>query len=449
MRSLWQLATCVAFILCQVSALAQVPDSTPAQLTAADIYEQVAPSLCSVVATDGTGAEAALGSGFVVSENGDVVTNAHVVLSRPDIVLKCGEKTGQATGIRRLSRKRDLVQLSTSLGATRSARIAKGIQVKPGEPVYALGSPQGLEGTISSGIVSALRDVGGVRYLQISAPISHGSSGGPVVNGRGQVVGIATASLESGQSLNFAVAIAELLGIPLLNESLTELLHRDSQPLEDGYDTPVGSSRSGDSEYAEAETSQDENGSPARLLKFRDSKLGGGCRARVDKTPGLPPPIAWTSVLNLLSLPKEKLGWTSYATFESIQLGKVYLKAFYICIAGQMVAGGYVGTDSSAYVVELLEKKYGAATKYYPRSTMNLGLDEVLAITRGSSVTIGVEVWNWEFSGGGQIRVETQSYVDKGVYEAPQVNEFAVVYWYPEMISEARERVSEQALDDL
>ncbi|MGH9905536.1 MAG: trypsin-like peptidase domain-containing protein [Pyrinomonadaceae bacterium] len=75
-----------------------------------------------------------------------------------------------------------------------------------GETIYAFGNPEGLTGTMSPGIVSAgLRNTQGRTLLQISAPISSGSSGGPVVDSRGQVVGVALGSLKEGQNLNFAV----------------------------------------------------------------------------------------------------------------------------------------------------------------------------------------------------------------------------------------------------
>jgi len=75
-----------------------------------------------------------------------------------------------------------------------------------GETIYAFGNPEGLTGTMSPGIVSAgLRNTRDRNLLQISAPISSGSSGGPVVDSRGQVVGVALGSLKEGQNLNFAV----------------------------------------------------------------------------------------------------------------------------------------------------------------------------------------------------------------------------------------------------
>lgn len=85
----------------------------------------------------------------------------------------------------------------------------------------AIGSPLGLEATVSTGVVSAVREVKGVRVVQVTAPISPGSSGGPVIDRYGRVVGVTTFLLREGQNLNFAIAM----------EHVVELLERDSKAL--------------------------------------------------------------------------------------------------------------------------------------------------------------------------------------------------------------------------
>ena len=77
--------------------------------------------------------------------------------------------------------------------------------VQVGEAVYAVGNPQGLEGTFSQGILSSIREVGTDKLLQITAPISPGSSGGPVLNSKGEVIGVSVATFKGGQNLNFAI----------------------------------------------------------------------------------------------------------------------------------------------------------------------------------------------------------------------------------------------------
>src|SRR5204863_9460196 len=88
-----------------------------------------------------------------------------------------------------------------------------------GESVVVIGSPLGLEGSVTNGIVSAVRDIPTFgRIIQITAPISSGSSGSPVVNMHGQVIGIATLQITGGQSVNFAIPserISQLQGVSL------------------------------------------------------------------------------------------------------------------------------------------------------------------------------------------------------------------------------------------
>ena len=109
-------------------------------------------------------------------------------------------------GILAKSEELDLVLLSVpGLPTNEVALASSGLEI--GDPVFACGNPKGLEGTFSSGIVSSFRDAGSNQLLQITAPISPGSSGGPVVNANGDVIGVAVATYRGGQNLNFAIPV--------------------------------------------------------------------------------------------------------------------------------------------------------------------------------------------------------------------------------------------------
>jgi hypothetical protein len=119
------------------------------------------------------------------------------------------------TGIVALDQSRDLVLLSVSGLTAPPLQVGDSNKVQVGDPVFAVGNPRGLEGTLSEGIVSAIRPVGADAVLQISAPISPGSSGGPVLDGSARVIGVAAATLKGGQNLNFAIPasyVSALLG---------------------------------------------------------------------------------------------------------------------------------------------------------------------------------------------------------------------------------------------
>lgn len=173
------------------------------------------PSLLLLVVEDTQGQPLALGSGFVVRP-GLVATNRHVVVgaSRGWAKFVNAGRHHDIEGVVASDDKNDLVLLSVP--GTRGSpvlRLGDSNSVAIGDEVFALGNPLGLEGTISSGIVSGRRSTEGRSLLQITAPISPGSSGGPVLNTKGQVIGVAVATFLGGQNLNFVVPAQHLAAL--------------------------------------------------------------------------------------------------------------------------------------------------------------------------------------------------------------------------------------------
>jgi len=164
------------------------------------------------VETGGEGATQA--SGFVIGQ-GKVATNYHVVEGfRSGFVEPLQEgRRHRIQGVYVVDRSSDLAVVSVQgdVGPALSFGDSRGLQV--GDPVYAVGNPKGMRGTFSDGIVSALREVDGHDLIQITAPVSEGSSGGPILNKEGRVIGIATAVLRDGQNINFAVPASALQGL--------------------------------------------------------------------------------------------------------------------------------------------------------------------------------------------------------------------------------------------
>ncbi len=150
------------------------------------------------------------GSGFILTRDGLAVTNHHVVVDGKTIVARLPSgKQYAAAHVVSYDAARDLavIRLDTndSLPVVKMGDSAK---VVLGEQAVAIGSPEGMEHTISDGLVSAWRDSGhGFKLIQISVPISHGSSGGPLFNMRGEVIGVTSSGLKEGQNLNFAIPI--------------------------------------------------------------------------------------------------------------------------------------------------------------------------------------------------------------------------------------------------
>ena len=170
------------------------------------IARAVFPSVVLLVMEDQNGQALSQGSGFIVSK-GVVATNFHVVEDAASGVAKfLGSKAvHEIRGIVGIDEQRDLVLLAIPDARRTSLCLGSADRMEVGERVYAVGNPMGLEGTFSEGIVSGVRHVGGDTVIQITAPISPGSSGGPVLNDQGQVIGVATATFAGGQNLNFAI----------------------------------------------------------------------------------------------------------------------------------------------------------------------------------------------------------------------------------------------------
>ncbi len=198
--SCWRFSTILfCFILCLCLAFAQ--NQTPRQ-----IAQTAFPSVVLLVMEDLNGQPASLGSGFFVSEN-IVATNMHVIEGSARGYAKIvGQKPKyDIEGIVGIDNTHDLALLSIKGVKAPKLTIGDSKQMAVGDEVYAVGNPLGLEGTFSQGVIGGIRQTGDDSLLQITAPISPGSSGGPVFNATGQVVGIAVATFKGGQNLNLAI----------------------------------------------------------------------------------------------------------------------------------------------------------------------------------------------------------------------------------------------------
>jgi S1-C subfamily serine protease len=154
---------------------------------------------------DANGRSLAQGSGFLL-EDRRVVTNTHVVRGAANVEIL--DSTGRLIGT---TQRAEALSNSVDLAILPAVRTDNaGLPLAAGDPlvgtaIIVIGAPEGLQNTVSDDIVSAVRTVESQRLVQISAAISEGSSGGPVVNMNGEVIGVAVSSVEDGQNLNFAI----------------------------------------------------------------------------------------------------------------------------------------------------------------------------------------------------------------------------------------------------
>lgn len=176
------------------------------------LAERTRPSVMLLIVSDTQGKPFGSGSGFILSTDGLLATNYHVVQGAGSIVARA-ENGGifLVEGIVTTDQNHDLAILKLKAQNLPALLLGSTTSLKSGSKIAVIGSPLGLEGTLSDGIVSATRESADhYRLLQITAPISPGSSGSPVINSTGEVVGIATMTLVRGQSLNFAIAVEHL-----------------------------------------------------------------------------------------------------------------------------------------------------------------------------------------------------------------------------------------------
>ncbi len=178
--------------------------------TGEEIFNYAKNSIAEITTYNQNGAGLSLGSGFVYKENGQIITNFHVIDGAYSAKVSIAGKQYDVEQIIAYDINIDIAILKINkIGLTALPVCDK--DVNTGSTVYALGSSQGLTATLSNGIVThADRISDGVEYVQHNAAISSGNSGGPLLNEYGEVIGINTFTLKDSQNLNFAIFSAEL-----------------------------------------------------------------------------------------------------------------------------------------------------------------------------------------------------------------------------------------------
>ena len=179
-----------------------------------DVHGYLLNSTVIIMVYDDNGDYQGQGSGFFI-DDGYLVTNYHVIENAHSITIGMHDKEIIAkANVDKYDEENDLALLRSDFKSDFRLIVAP-TMIKAGDEIIVAGSPKGLEGTLSTGIVSAIRDYEnyGQDLVQISAAISPGSSGGPVVNNSGELVGIACSGIESGNDLYFAVPVKYLINL--------------------------------------------------------------------------------------------------------------------------------------------------------------------------------------------------------------------------------------------
>jgi len=178
-------------------------------LTAEQIYKMASPAVFFVEIFDNNGESVKTGSGFFISDSGLAVTNYHVIIGAASakITMDNGD-IHDIAGIYDYNWKNDLALIKINVENVPYLECADSSKIQTGATVYTLGSPLGLYASFSRGIVSqALREIEGVKYIQLDAPISSGSSGGALLDSSGRVIGVTSATAVGAQNINLAMPI--------------------------------------------------------------------------------------------------------------------------------------------------------------------------------------------------------------------------------------------------
>ena len=188
------------------------PDNTPTALSASEIYQKCSPAVFSIQTYDVEGLPYATGSGFFIDSSGLAVTNFHVLENALSATVTLSDgSVHEILGVAGYHPSQDYALLRIEGDSFTSLPIGDSSSLQVGSRIYTIGSPKGMQNTMSDGIISSTCRPEYQNRIQITAPISSGSSGGALLDEYGNVIGITTSTLIDSQNLNFAIPINEVI----------------------------------------------------------------------------------------------------------------------------------------------------------------------------------------------------------------------------------------------
>lgn len=201
-----------------------VASSVPTTYSSSQIFSMVSPSVVYIEVNDSSGKFLGSGSGFAVDTNGKIATNYHVIKGAYSAKVKTSDgKVFNVTKVFAYDAAQDMALIKVDTTSLKPVTLGDSDKVGTGDKIYTIGSPLGLDHTMSDGLISTKsRLINGIMAIQISAPISHGSSGGALVNEHAETIGITFAGIDEGQNLNFAIPINLLK--PMLGQDINKTL---------------------------------------------------------------------------------------------------------------------------------------------------------------------------------------------------------------------------------
>src|SRR5262245_32272200 len=203
-----EMRTTIRIILLALFIPASVFAQSQKLKSPSEIAREQSKAVVIIEALDDRGSVTGQGSGFIVTSQGAVVTNLHVVQGASSLRVKLpGGDAYKTSDLVDVDEAKDIAVVKVKGFRLPVVTLGDSDRAETGEPVVAISSPEGLVNSISTGVISGVRRFDTHRVFQITAPISQGSSGGALFNSNGEVIGVITYLLKSGQNLNFAVPI--------------------------------------------------------------------------------------------------------------------------------------------------------------------------------------------------------------------------------------------------
>jgi len=208
------LAAVLALLPSVVLAQSNLQTDAP-PLSSVEITKKIAPAVVLIKGTTDKGD--VLGTGFIISSDGKIATNLHVIdeLQNGGVQLASGDRF-DSFSVLAFDARKDIAIIKIPGFDLPTVSLGNSNTVQVGEPILVMGSPLGLQGSVSSGVISSVRDDpagGGFKVLQTDAAANPGNSGGPLVNRHGEVIGIVTFKLRGSENLNFAIPVNYLHGL--------------------------------------------------------------------------------------------------------------------------------------------------------------------------------------------------------------------------------------------
>lgn len=172
------------------------------------IFKKNSKAIVQIMTYDNRGNPLIQGSGFIVREDGAIVTNYHVIVKAKDIKVKVGDRTLKVEGLLHIDKENDNVILKAEAKELPIVKLGDIDNTRVGENVYVIGNPLGQENIMSEGILNGEKELYPKgKLLEITAPTSEGSSGSPVFNRKGEVIGIVKDAVRWAKNVSFAVPI--------------------------------------------------------------------------------------------------------------------------------------------------------------------------------------------------------------------------------------------------